>query len=210
MLLAAAVLESKGIKSPIAEIFRFLEDSHYKDDQHNDDTYKDDGIDIIVFKSAVKCGAVNSIDIDLTSNKEGIYNVYDKLKELCYDKQGNYTEYVKEMPFEDWGQQQVIPHHFFDDEVDLGSQVRILPVSDVLGNLNENDEPIKVGNVEYTKEQFLEHYFTVLQQDFESNIYEIEEELFDGSMLNKKNLSAVLTESIQKDSKQTINLLKSV
>lgn len=210
MLLAAAVLESKGIKSPIAEIFRFLEDSHYKDDQHNDDTYKDNGIDIIVFKSAVKCGAVNSIDIDLTANKEGMYNVYDKLKELCYDKQGNYTEYVKEMPFEDWGQQQVIPHHFFDDEVDLGSQVRILPVSDVVGNLNENDEPIKVGNVEYTKEQFLEHYFTVLQQDFESNIYEIEEELFDDSMLNKKNLSAVLTESIQKDSKQTINLLKSV
>ena len=91
--------------------------------------YKNDGIDTIQFESAVKVGSEGIINLN---NKD-----YDGIiKELASKTQSaigdNYDDrYVHTFNYEDYAVQQEVPAHFKDHRQLLGSQERILNVSDM-------------------------------------------------------------------------------
>lgn len=208
MLLAIEIFKKEGFESPLNAIYEVLEASHYnfaidenKKPLHNDETYSDHGIDLAVFKSAVKEGSQKELSI------EG--KTYEQVKKEL-------ENYIKEEKFhvnsfDHWGQQQNTPQHFYNSTSDLGSQVRILPVADMPEDFSTEIE-VDGKNVKMDKKQFLQHYFTLLSEDFNAGIQKVIDDLgLNNDKSNKAyNLKKKVIDSIMKDSKQTLVILDAV
>ena len=195
IMLAGAIVigaEKAGIieNNPIVELFNLMEASAYGltqeyidgtfDISHcTMDKYTGKGIDTIVFKSAVKNGASGVLDLNGKNNEQIRTEVFSKV----LDKNGKYNPvYVQEFDFRDWGKQQNNPAHMQDNESGIGSQIRILSVSDLPENfqLPKSMQGMrKWGSYKglSDKQIFLKHYFELLDEDFRRGIEDVKQQL---------------------------------
>lgn len=181
--------------------------------------YNGRGIDTFVFKSAVKCGITGVIDINSYESWEDAYEdimnkiyVRDAEGNIMLDENGNKiynTDYVYEVPFEEWGKQQETPAHTRDHEQPIAVQGRVMSVA----NFSKDAEfTIKRnGKTEVVKrDEFLQHYFSNVAKLFSKGITKVKDRLsLDSSSVVEKNkvLSEMLKESLVKDAKYQAELL---
>lgn len=226
MLFVAGVMAQSGrLKdSKIAALYDFMEDSAY---DHN--KYNGIGIDTIQFESAVKSGLQGKVDINDEAIKklQAEYlekhgkklSVYDATKKILENaayynedtatikgntgnSNGRYDmTYVHEIPFEDYGIQQNVPAHFQDHSQAIGSQIRILNVSDLNGEyeimLNKRKQLVDASeirkeyfrlsaeNIRLTVEQLQKDF--LLSSDVRKN--EVEKKINGYLWSNRDNLS---------------------
>lgn len=191
LVLAGAILRNSEQNHPLTAIFEFMENSHWKV-ENGRRVYQDDGIDTVVFHSAVKQGAY------------GVVNINDaKSKEEALEKLNNAL--VHKLPYDSWGKQTEVPEHFQDHTQGMGSQQRILSVTDIA-----DDAILEVNGKPYTKQQFLKKYFTLISEDMREGINEVEKLLnLKGNRLQRnKALSELLVKAVVKDAKYTDTLRK--
>ena len=169
-----------------------MENSHWVKDKNGNRVYNDKGIDTIAFHSAVKVGAYGIVDInDLNSEDE----VLQSLEKAV----------VHEIPYSAWGKQVENPEHFQDHTQGMGSQQRILTVSDI-----PDDAVLEVNGKKYTKEEFLNKYFNNIAKDMRNGIDNVIKKLkLKGTRLEKNQaLSELLQKAVVKDAKYTDALRK--
>ena len=113
--------------------------------------YTGKGIDTVQFESAIKAGLQGIIDInDITDYDDILTELRNKVYATEMDENGNISDnpiysadksynysdpyditYVNHISFEDYGIQQEVPNHFKDHEQLIGSQQRIITISDI-------------------------------------------------------------------------------
>ena len=215
--LAGAIMQGANWNHPLRALYNFMERTHYgyrEDEDMSLDTYSPSGIDTIAFHSAVKEGAFGVLQIagkseeEITQELEKAFARNDD-GSIQRDSNGRpiYDEnIVKVMDFECWGKQQNVPEHMRDHEQAMGSQTRILAVTDIPDDVTEANNPIIVNGKKYGKRQFLDRYFSLIQEDFNQGIEEAKRALgFTGKDGNKK-LSDLLINSLVKDDKYSYQL----
>lgn len=151
LVMADALLRGQGETTELTEIFDFLESTH----KNTDGSYRQDGIDTIQFESCVKTGGMGVIDI--FNSKEGsIKEILEKYTNK--DSDGKYLEeYVHETPFSDWGIQQEVPDHLKDHYQAIGSQVRILGISDISNTeLQKEYQDLNAENIRLSYEELID------------------------------------------------------
>ena len=140
LIIADALLRNEE-DSTLKAIFDIMEESAY-----SNDAYNGKGIDAIMFGSCVKVGRSEEVDITGKTPDE----IRDILRGHIYkngNKDNGYNlKYIHETPFEDYLIQQEVPAHFMDHKQLLGSQFRVLSLSDM-----DNNAPFSVYNEETGK-----------------------------------------------------------
>ena len=233
IMLAGAIIqgaqEKQYIKdNPLVEMFNFMEASHYgrlkeyfegtfNPESVSIDDYRPDGIDTMAFLSSVKNGSWAVVDLNGKTSEQ----MREELKNCVryeVDNTGEQTgqmswndDFVHPMAFEDWGKQQENPAHMQDHEQDIGSQIKMLSVSDLPDNFK-----VKIKGVEYDKKSFLNRYFKLLEEDYREGIEQIFEDLNILDKYDKKEnrvitkdekLAKLVRKSILNDSKLNSELL---
>ena len=145
LFLADAIMRGDSQKNKLVAIFDFMEDSAFDGRVSNkgkvikQGKYNGVGIDTVQFVSAVNSGSMGAIDINDIDDYEGIksklnasvYYNSDK-SETSDNAMDRYNDqYVHTIPYEDYGLQQEVPAHLVDHEQLMGSQMRILSISDI-------------------------------------------------------------------------------
>ena len=240
IMLAGAIVigaEKAGIieNNPIVELFNLMEASAYGLTQEYIDgtfdishctmnKYTGKGIDTIVFKSAVKNGASGVLDLNGKNNEQIRTEVFSKV----LNKNGKYNPvYVQEFDFRDWGKQQNNPAHMQDNESGIGSQVRILSVSDLPENfqLPKSMQGMRKWGIYKglsDKQIFLKHYFELLDEDFRRGIEDVKQQLgINGDekfideatgkqrwISSDEKLAQLVQDAIAKDTKYSYELYK--
>lgn len=215
LYLAGAIMQGANWNHPLRALYNFMESTHYKyGTDMSLDTYSPMGIDTIVFHSAVKEGAFDVLDIN-GKTEEGIIEELEKafLKDnegnILLDSEGR-PQYdynvVKEMPFEAWGKQQNVPDHMKNHEQSMGSQIRILAVTDILDDVTVDHDPIIVKERKYGKREFLKDYFNLIKEDFYQGIEEAKRTLGLIGENGDKKLSDLLKNALVKDDKYSYQL----
>ena len=240
VMLAGAIMigaEKAGIidNNPIVELFNLMEASAYGltqeyldgnfDISHcTMDKYTGKGIDTIVFKSAVKNGASGVLNLNGKNNEQIRTEVFNKV----LDENGIYNPvYVQEFDFRDWGKQQNNPAHMQDEESGIGSQVRILSVSDLPEDFQlpkEMQGMRKWGIYKglSDKQIYLKHYFELIDEDFRLGIEDVKQQLgLNGDekvkdpvtgkyrwISSDEKLAQLVQDAIAKDTKYSYELYK--
>lgn len=187
IVLYGAIMQGADKHSPLTALFKFMENSHWVKDKNGNRVYNDKGIDTIAFHSAVKVGAYGIVDInDLNSEDE----VLEALEGAV----------VHEIPYSAWGKQVENPEHLQDHTQGMGSQQRVLTVSDI-----PDDAVLVVNGKKYTKEEFLNKYFNNIAKDMRNGIDNVIKKLkLKGTRLERnKALSELLQKAVVKDAKYT-------
>lgn len=239
LIIADALLRSQGKTNILSSLFDFMEESQglTKDENgHWIGEPNGKGIDTIQFESTVKTGLTGAIDLsDKSVNKyraeknidESVSNeqvIKAMLSEAAYSESSYNSDYVHEIPFENYAIQQEVPAHFRHEQ-QQGSQERILIFADIpLLNANGTPNEILVRRYSYdaqmkqfvpnsksmTVEQAREKYFDNIRKNIEDDIQEITDKLqLDSTNRKKKNilLSRLLCEQIMEDSRFDSDLL---
>lgn len=200
LFLAGELVKNSKDDSTEGQILKAFYDL-MEESAYNGDKYNGKGIDLIAFQSTAKSGAHNVVDLEALEKAE---NKLEYLKGLVYDAEGNYTDVVHEIPFEDWGRQQKVPNDFMDSTQAIGSQQRILSVAEL-----PEDFSVEFNGKTYNKESFIQHYFglihDVMQLEYDSvrDIFKL-----NGSRKKKnKAISNILRQNIMKDSRYSSELL---
>jgi len=198
--LAGAIMKGAGKTGLIPALYNIMEDSHYADKEHS--IYRNNGIDMFVFHSAVKTGASKILSIDGVKPE----NIEKVIRDTIYSN-GEYTDYVQDVSFEDWGKQQEVPAHNQDNEQGMTSQGRILSVGDLS---DTNDYKIAGEKEPVSKKKFLDRYFDLHKRVFEKSIELAGKKLgLNGNRLERnKKLSEILINNIAKDNKYSVELRK--
>ena len=206
ILLADALLRGKGKKTALGAIFDFMESTAYNGTEHNNSTYNARGIDAILFESNVKSGLQGGIDINglsyndiiKTLNEKAYYNE-DHTPSADNDNDVYDDCYVHTFDFNDYGFQQEVPAHLVDHEQLMGSQSRILSISDFLESELDTTIP---GMGKLTVRNAINEYQELIAQ----NIRDSYKQLVKDMKLNSKNpydkekaIADLLYETIVKD-----------
>lgn len=218
LILADALIRGANENHKLTAIFDFMESTHYSEYDFKKHcpaegaTYRTDGIDTIQFQSAVNAGSMGAIDIN--DENLTVEQMIGILKEntkstLTKDSKRNWNDqFVHTIPYEDYGFQQEVPAHFLKHSQMMGSQFRILSLSDI-----QNGTKFIINNNEYTydnkhdqnkKSNLMYHYQDLIYQ----NILDSYDELIEYLNLKSKSqrdrdaaISKLLIEEIKKDSK---------
>lgn len=224
LLLADALMRGAGRQSTLGAIFDFMEESHLERDEKGNPikgTYRQDGIDTVQFESAVKSGLMGVIDInDMPYNKikdtleSAVYYSSDKQASTDNDMDRYNDQFVHTIPFEDYGIQQEVPAHLVDHMQAMGSQVRILSISDI-----SEGARFQVHNQKGTWDR--EHLIERYQELHAKNIMDSFEELARDLNLKDKNgkpitnrklrnkaLSEIMIDAIKKDQRYGADLMR--
>lgn len=145
LLIADALMRGDNQKNKLIAIFDFMEDSAY-DGRVSENgkvikegTYNGIGIDTVQFESAVNSGSMGSIDINQLETYEEVKEALNKAVYYNTDKSetsdnamDRYNDqFVHTISYEDYGIQQEVPAHLVDHQQLMGSQIRILSISDI-------------------------------------------------------------------------------
>lgn len=208
LLVADAIMRSGKQANKLQAIFDFMEDSAY-----DNNVYNGKGIDTIQFISAVNSGGMGAIDIHSAKTYK---EVRDLLEEKAYYSKDRSTsvdndndrydeQYVHAIPFEDYGIQQEVPAHMADHYQAMGSQVRILSVSDI-----SDGTKFIINKEEYSKDKLLKEYFSLIAENIKDSYEQLKKDLgLTGSRLEQnQKLSALLQETILKDQRYGSDLLR--
>lgn len=218
LLMADALMRGANKNSTLRAIFDFMEDSHKEVDENGkpiEGTYRQDGIDTVQFESAVKSGLMGVIDINNKSYKE-IKKIleskayYSNNKQASKDnKMDRYNDqFVHTIPFSDYGIQQEVPAHLVDHMQAMGSQIRILSISDI-----SDTAKFEIHNKEgkWDKKYIIDRYQKLIADNIKESFDELAEE-FNIKSKNKKErnkaLSKVLVKAIQNDQRYGADLLR--
>ncbi len=202
LIMAGAIAASQGGKvNKLRAITEFM-------DKHD--------IDTIQFGTAVKSGQQGIINInDAVSEAEvkAILEAHtyeldpvtnEKIKEAGLDKYN--TQYVHEIPFEDYGIQQEVPEHLMDAFQLFGSQIRKLIMADITpGTI------FKVEGQNLSKDALIEEYQQLIAANVETSFNTLVKELkLDSADLKVKNkaISDLLVEEIENNSRYGPELLR--
>ena len=218
LVMADALLQRAGVPNKLRAIYEFMEDS-----QHNlDGTLNGEGIDTIQFMSAVNAGCTGVIDLNDTVNKDGsiTYKTEDEVKELLgkayeigEDGSISYSsDYVHEIPFEDYIIQQNVPAHFMKHEQAHGSQDRILTFADMLDidPLTGDTNYLIIDGEKVSVADAKKRYFDAIATNIEDSKKELVKRFkLDNSDPRAVNvaISKVLKDTILKDSRYGSDLL---
>ena len=215
--LAGAIMEGANYNHPLRALYNFMEKTHYgytEEDERNLDTFSPSGIDTIAFHSAVKEGAFGVLDLNGKTEEEiekelekAFIRNQDGTIARNSDGSLQYNErIVKTIEFEYWGKQQNVPSHMRDHEQAMGSQLRVLTVTDIPDDITEDNNPIIVRGKKYGKRQFLNHYFDLLRDDFYQGIEEAKNALGLNGADGDIKLSNLLINALVKDDKYSSQL----
>ena len=212
LFLADAIMRGNKQNNKLLAIFDFMEDSAYSGRKSKEGkvlkegTYNGKGIDTVQFESAVNSGSMGAIDL----NK---YDTYEDIKKalkdaVYYDSKGTYNDqYVHSIPFEDYGIQQEVPAHLVDRKQLMGSQVRILSISDITPGTK-----FKVGNdtEEMDDVQLRDEYQKLIAENIRDSFNKLIKDFKLKGTRREKNgaLSKLLIESILKDQRYGADLLR--
>ena len=219
LIIADALMRSQGINSKLSAIYDAMEESQglTKDaNGHWTGTPNTRGIDTVQFESTVKAGLTGVLNINNLSKKE----ITDLFRAKMYNQDGSYnTDYVHELPFEDYSIQQEVPAHFKGKQ-GHGSQDRILtitdmPNTDAKGHINyvtilsENNSGNRVRETISVEEAKKRYYKAITD-----NIHDSMDEVIRRFNLDNANpklrniaLSRMLQQEIIKDARYGTDLL---
>ena len=224
LLLADALMRGAGRQSTLGAIFDFMEESHLERDEKGNPikgTYRQDGIDTVQFESAVKSGLMGVIDINDMSYKKikdtlesAVYYSSDKQASTDNDMDRYNDQFVHTIPFEDYGIQQEVPAHLVDHMQAMGSQVRILSISDI-----SEGARFQVHNQKGTwdREHLIERYQELHAQNIIESFEELARDLnlkdkkgkpITNRKLRNKALSEIMIDAIKKDQRYGADLMR--
>ncbi len=182
--------------------------------------YNGKGIDTIQFESAIKSGLSGEIDINPVDGKHRTYSeLMGILSDAAYADESHMddvmgdrynSDYVDEVSYSEYGIQQPVPDHFQDHEQQMGSQMRILSITD-LHNEAMFDIPM-FGNTisgRALQNEYQELIAKNIMEDYHQLVHDLGLESADKIQRNQV-ISELLKESIRRDSKYNIDLTYSV
>ena len=139
VVLAGALARNVGIDNWLTALYDVMEGASREGDHA-----KNNGIDAILFDSNLKTGVSGRTDISKMTPDEVRSTLNERMKpaEGQKDIDGRQrlynNDYVYEIPFNDWSQQQEVPNHF-EGTQQKGSQQRVLTVADTPNTYRDAD-----------------------------------------------------------------------
>lgn len=216
LLLADALMRGGKKESKLAAIFDFMEESAYdgRETRYNpknntyevvkEGIYNGIGIDTVQFESSVKSGKSGVININNVESYEDVRELLDGATYLNSDKTASAdnnndrynANYVHTIPFEDYGIQQEVPAHLMDHEQLMGSQMRILSISDITPGTE-----FKVGDETLSDKELTDEYQNLIKENIEQSFDKLCKDFKIGGTRLERNkaLEAILQEAIEKD-----------
>ena len=179
LILADAILkdEDTGMPNMLKVIADFMEMTY--------DKFGYDGIDTVMFKSCVKTGIGNTLNLNQflgMGSKEGYNAAYKYLVDNVIVN-GKYNDlYVDRLQIRDYSEQQDIPEHFKEHFQAFGSQLRYIIPSD-LEISDEDGNPVRYSfndngvTKELDERHFREEYEQTISQNIEEDIAHLQQEL---------------------------------
>ena len=223
LLLADALMRGGKKQSKLAAIFDFMEESAYDGRKTSfnpktntyevieEGTYNGIGIDTVQFNSAVKSGESGVIDINSVDSYEDVKKILNNAVYLNSDRtapaDNNHdrynANYVHTYSFEDYGIQQEVPAHLADHEQLMGSQVRILSISDITPGTK-----FQVGDRTLESDELIEEYQNLIKENIEESFNQLCKDFkIRGTRLERnKALERILQEAIEKDQRYGADL----
>ena len=190
LVMADAILEGEGEVNNLSSIYKFMEDSAYTNGKYNGR-----GIDTVQFGSTVKTGLMGVVDIN---NAKSNQEIIDILKEAAYNEDGEYNDQVvHNISFDDYGIQQEVPAHLMGKQL-MGSQMRILAISDMSA-----DSTFDVAGEKLSSKELNLEYQNLIAENINDSFNQLVEELnLQGDKFEKnKALSNLLLDAIKNDTK---------
>lgn len=216
LLLADALMRGGKKQSKLAAIFDFMEESAYdgRKTKYNPKTnsyevieegsYNGIGVDTVQFISAVNSGAMGAVNINNAETYEEIKNILNSSVYFNEDRTPSSdnnndrynTNYVHTIPFEDYGIQQEVPAHLEDHEQLMGSQMRILSISDITPGTE-----FQIGNEKLKSDELISEYQNLIKENIEQSFERLCKDFkVRGTRLERnKALEKILQEAIEKD-----------
>lgn len=223
LLLADALMRGGKKQSKLAAIFDFMEESAYdgRKTKYNPKTnsyevieegsYNGIGVDTVQFISAVNSGAMGAVNINNAETYEEIKNILNSSVYFNEDRTPSSdnnndrynTNYVHTIPFEDYGIQQEVPAHLADHEQLMGSQMRILSISDITPGTK-----FQVGDRTLESDKLIEEYQNLIKENIEESFNQLCKDFkIHGTRLERnKALERILQEAIEKDQRYGADL----
>lgn len=223
LLLADALMRGGQKQSKLAAIFDFMEESAYDGRKTSfnpktntyevieEGTYNGIGIDTVQFNSAVKSGESGVIDINSVDSYEDVKKILNNAVYLNSDRtapaDNNHdrynANYVHTYSFEDYGIQQEVPAHLADHEQLMGSQMRILSISDITPGTK-----FQVGDRTLESDKLIEEYQNLIKENIEESFNQLCKDFkIHGTRLERnKALERILQEAIEKDQRYGADL----
>lgn len=222
--LAGAILQGEKTSRPnlLKVLNRVMEESAYDGREYdaegnviNQGTYNGKGIDVVQFKSAVKVGAENTLNLEQFEKmgvKEGEEAAYAYLMANIYktDNQGaivrNPDMYqdntVRKYSYEHWCVQQNIEDHFMNHEQLDGSQKRAIMRADLVMETPEGlpvTYSYKFGKEikKYNAKEFRQHYEDLYAKKIQIGIDKLVKELKLTGTQQEKNVA--IAQILQKE-----------
>lgn len=223
LLLADALMRGGKKQSKLAAIFDFMEESAYdgRKTSFNPKTntyevieegiYNGIGIDTVQFNSAVKSGESGVIDINSVDSYEDVKKILNNAVYLNSNRtapaDNNHdrynANYVHTYSFEDYGIQQEVPAHLADHEQLMGSQMRILSISDITPGTK-----FQVGDRTLESDKLIDEYQNLIKENIEESFNQLCKDFkIHGTRLERnKALERILQEAIEKDQRYGADL----
>ena len=223
LLLADALMRGGKKQSKLAAIFDFMEESAYDGRKTSfnpktntyevieEGTYNGIGIDTVQFNSAVKSGESGVIDINSVDSYEDVKKILNDAVYLNSDRtapaDNNHdrynANYVHTYSFEDYGIQQEVPAHLADHEQLMGSQMRILSISDITPGTK-----FQVGDRTLESDKLIDEYQNLIKENIEESFNQLCKDFkIHGTRLERnKALERILQEAIEKDQRYGADL----
>lgn len=216
LLLADALIRGGKKQSKLAAIFDFMEESAYdgRETKFNpktntyevvkEGTYNGKGIDTVQFESSVKSGKSGVVNINNVESYEEIKNILNEATYINSDRTASSdnnndrynVNYIHTIPFEDYGIQQEVPAHLEDHEQLMGSQMRILSISDITPGTE-----FQIGNENLKSDKLISEYQNLIKENIEQSFERLCKDFkVRGTRLERnKALEKILQEAIEKD-----------
>lgn len=209
LILADAIMRGGNQVNRLSAIYDFMEESAY-----DNGVYNGIGIDTIQFASAVNVGSMGVIDINEAKSPEEVKDILrnnayinDDMRESSDNDMDRYNEqYVHTFSFDDYGIQQEVPNHLQDHEQLMGSQVRILSISDITpGTIFD-----VYGKGKVKSEDLINEYNELIAKNIKESFNQLSRDLKLKGTRKERNeaLSALLKDSILKDQRYGDDLLR--
>lgn len=216
LLLADALMRGGKKQSKLAAIFDFMEESAYdgRETKFNpktntyevikEGTYNGKGIDTVQFESSVKSGKSGVVNINKVESYEEIKSILNEATYINSDRTASSdnnndrynVNYIHTIPFEDYGIQQEVPAHLEDHEQLMGSQMRILSISDITPGTE-----FQIGDENLKSDELISEYQNLIKENIEQSFEKLCKDFkVRGTRLERnKALERILQEAIEKD-----------
>lgn len=211
LFLADAIMKGNKQTNKLVAIFDFMEDSAYDGRVSKNGkvikkgVYNGRGIDTVQFESAVNSGSMGSIDLNNIDKYEDIKEALNNA--VFYDrttKEYN-DQYVHSISFEDYGIQQEVPAHLVDHQQLMGSQIRILSISDITPGTT-----FEVGGESISDEELKDEYQNLIAENIRDSFNKLIKDFRLKGTRKERNkaLSRLLTKAILEDQRYGSDLLR--